>query len=76
MKQLSVSDFEARASEVIRQVQQTGKAVELTRHGKPVAVVETIASEKPVMGKLAHMLVHAGDVISPVVGPDDWEANR
>jgi prevent-host-death family protein len=40
-KQLSVSEFKAHCTEQIRAVSQGGTVIELTRHGKKVAVVKS-----------------------------------
>lgn len=41
-KQLSISEFKAHCTEEIRSVEKGGTIIELTRHGKKVAVVRTI----------------------------------
>jgi prevent-host-death family protein len=41
-KQLSISEFKAHCTEEIREVEKGDTIIELTRHGKKVAVVRTI----------------------------------
>ncbi|MBC7981088.1 MAG: type II toxin-antitoxin system Phd/YefM family antitoxin [Armatimonadetes bacterium] len=51
-KQISVSEFKARCTEEIRAVEKGDIVIELTRHGKKVAVVKSpeAAASTPDMG--------------------------
>ena len=90
-RQLSISEFKAHCTEEIRAVEKEGGIIELTRHGKPVAVVckpsDVIAprhNAKPLrdwMGSLAGSVEFAKDYDpeEPAFAPEDWEdhpANR
>lgn len=44
IKQLSISEFKAHCTEEIRIVEMGDTIIELTRHGKKVAVVQTVAA--------------------------------
>ncbi|GAA5131975.1 type II toxin-antitoxin system Phd/YefM family antitoxin [Luteolibacter yonseiensis] len=44
-KQLSISEFKAHCTEEIRGVEKGDTIIELTRHGKKVAVVQTVLRE-------------------------------
>ena len=43
-KQLSISEFKAHCTEEIRALEKGGTIIELTRHGKKVAVVHAFAA--------------------------------
>ncbi len=73
MKEIPVSQFKAHALETMRQVNASEEPVLVLRHGKPLVEIHPAAMESPKPGKLAHTLVHMGDIVSPL-GADDWEA--
>jgi prevent-host-death family protein len=79
MQEISISEFKAKCLAILAEVEKTKRPIRITRHGKPVA--EVIPS-KPVMDRAAFMgsmrdsIEILGDIISPVVDEDDWEALR
>jgi prevent-host-death family protein len=79
MQEISISEFKAKCLAILAEVEKTKQPIRITRHGKPVA--EVIPS-KPVMDRAAFMgsmrdsIEILGDIISPVVDEDDWEALR
>lgn len=90
-RQLSISEFKAHCTEEIRTVENEGGIIELTRHGKPVAVVckpgDVIVPRPDAktlrdwMGSLAGSIGFATDYDpeEPAFAPEDWEdhpANR
>jgi prevent-host-death family protein len=82
---LSVSEFKAHCTDVLRSVENTGIPLQITRHGRPVAVVcrpaDTLAPQqkaKPLrdwMGSLAGSVQFAKDYDpeEPAFTPEDWE---
>ena len=82
---LSVSEFKAHCTDVLRSVETTGIPLQITRHGKPVAVVcrpgDAPASQqkaKPLrewMGSLAGSVRFAKDhdPEEPAFTTQDWE---
>jgi prevent-host-death family protein len=79
MEEISISKFKATCASVIERVRKTGKAVLVTRFGKPVAeVVPPHASRKRKhwVGSLAGTGQIKGDIVSPASEEDDWEALR
>jgi prevent-host-death family protein len=74
MKTMTISDFKARALQVIEDVFETREELVITKRGKPVARVipyqEHASKSKP--GKLSKYLVSEKDILSPL-GSEDWE---
>ena len=74
---MTVTQFKARALEVLKRVEEEQAEVVLTKRGRPIAQVvpyrEPAGSLEP--GGLAHLLVFEGDVVSPL-GGELWEAGR
>lgn len=90
-KTLSVSEFKSHCTDALRSVEQTGIPVQITRHGRPVAVVckpgDVFAAPPKAktlrdwMGSLAGSVQFAKDFdpAEPAFAPEDWEdhpANR
>jgi len=79
MQEIAISEFKAKCLAILAEVEKTKQPIRITRHGKTVA--EVIPS-KPVMDRAAFMgsmrdsIEILGDIISPVVDEDDWEALR
>ena len=77
MNTMAISDFKARALELIEDVAKTKERLVITKRGKPVAEVVpyNIPDAKSVPGKLSHTLVFEKDVVSPL-GEELWDACR
>ena len=78
MTSLSASEFKARCLAVLAEVARTGESVTVLKRGRPVARVVPVvdeADEYP-QQSLAGRLDIVGDVMSPVLPPDEWEAER
>ena len=79
MEEIAISKFKATCLAVLERVRKTGKAVLVTRFGKPGAeVVPRCASRKPKhwVGSLAGTGQITGDIVSPASAEDNWEALR
>lgn len=80
-RQLSISKFKAHCTEEIRAVEKGDTVIELTRHGKKVAVVRTVlAVESPPdlaswvgSGKGTVVYREGYDPAAPAWNPTDWE---
>jgi prevent-host-death family protein len=81
-RQISISDFKAHCTEEIRQVEKGELVLELTRHGKTVALVQspTAAPSAPTLedwvgsGKGTVTFGPGYDPSAPAFEPDDWES--
>jgi prevent-host-death family protein len=77
-KALAVSEFKARCLAVLDEVARTGEGVTLLKRGKPLARVVPAASldhDHP-QHRLHGTLEILGDVVSPVLPVDAWEAEH
>jgi prevent-host-death family protein len=75
---IAISEFKATCLKVLDQVKRTGKPVIVTRRGEPIALV---APPPPIrrgtwLGKLRTTAKITGDVVSPAVDVDVWEAHE
>ena len=78
---MSVSEFKAKCTWVLREVSTEYKIVEVTNHGKVIAVIESPKLEKKhapktFFGSLAGTASHVGDIVSPAVSAKEWDATR
>lgn len=78
---MSVSEFKAKCTRVLREVSMEYKTVEVTNHGKVIAVVESPKPEKKrapktFVGALAGTASHVGDIVSSAVSAKEWDAIR
>jgi len=79
MKEIPVSEFQAKCLAVLRRVQKTSRPVRITRRGKPVAEVVPIPQlDKPRkwMGSMKGQVEILGDIVSPATEPQEWEVLR
>ena len=73
MKTLTVTDFKARALQILGQVAKTREPVVVTKRGKPLAEVIPFSTAAPSPGKLSEALVFEKDIISSL-GESMWDA--
>ena len=76
MEEIAISKFKATCLEVLERVRRTRKPILVTRFGKPVAEVTppSIPSRKGSrLGTMVGTGRIKGDIVSPVVDPNDWE---
>lgn len=71
-RQVPVGEFRQRATELVRQVEQTKQPITITRRGVPVAELCAVrADAEALIGSVTFL---DPDLTRPVVGPEDWEA--
>ena len=75
MERIKISEFKASCLAVLARVEQTGEPVLVTRFGRPVAQVTPPpqASLEARLGSMRGQGAIIGDLIEPVVGPEEWE---
>jgi len=81
-RQISISEFKAHCTEKIREVEKGDLVLELTRHGKTVAVVQSpsAAPSAPTLedwvgsGKGTVTFAPGYDPAAPAFDPADWES--
>jgi prevent-host-death family protein len=77
MKKMPAGEFKAHCLAVMDAVEKTREPVLITKHGRPVA--KLVPTEEPVrafLGRLEGVIKITGDIESPVVPAEDWEALR
>ena len=79
MEEIPISKFKATCLAVLEKVRRTGQPVLITRHGKAIAEVTRAGSEATKAWRLGGMedkFRIIGDIISPIVGIEEWEVLR
>jgi prevent-host-death family protein len=77
MKTMRAGEFKARCLKVMDQVRATREPVIITKRGRPVAkLVPADRRNDDIFGRLKGVIEIVGDIESPVVAPEEWEANR
>jgi len=72
-RQVSKTEFKARALEFFRQVEATGNPIVVTDHGKPALEIHPYrATERDPLAVLRGSVVRFEDPLSPVAD-DTWE---
>lgn len=74
---ITISKFKATCLAVLDSVKRTGRPVLVTRHGKPIAVIDP--PPKPIkkdswLGSFKTRGEITGDILSPVLSEKDWDA--
>ncbi len=73
MEEMQISTFKATCLAVLERVGKTGQPVLVTRFGKPVAQIVPPPSGAW-LGAMAGTGQVLGDIVSPALGEDEWEA--
>jgi len=76
MKTISATEFKAKCLAILDEVAETGEVLTVLKHGRPVAQVVPPAPRAhgyPQQALAGTVELH-GDVISPVVPAEEWEA--
>jgi prevent-host-death family protein len=71
-KTVPAGQFKAKCLALLDEVAQTGQAVVVTKHGKPVAQVVPIKTKS--VNPLKGSVLYQGDIVSPIL--DDWEMDK
>ena len=76
MQTIKASEFKAKCLALMDAVARTGETIRVTKNGKPVAELRPVKPSKPAspFGWHKGKAKELGDIISPVVDPEDWEA--
>ncbi len=75
MKTMRAGEFKAKCLKVMDQVQTTREPVLITKRGRPVAKLVPVRKRRNnIFGSLKDRFKIVGDIESPVVPLEDWEA--
>jgi prevent-host-death family protein len=74
-REVGAAEFKARCLELMSEVERLGTEIIVTRHRKPVArLVPAQSKSRRFCGCLKGMIVHAGDLVSPIDA--EWSADE
>jgi prevent-host-death family protein len=77
MKKIAAGEFKARCLALMEDVRATREPIVITKRGKPVAKLVPVTSGKDNwIGRLNGQFKVTGDIVSPAVPLEDWEALR
>lgn len=71
---IPAGEFKNRCLALMDEVAETGEEILITKHGKPVSRLVPVRERKPLLGMFRDQIRITGDIISPVVPAEDWEA--
>jgi prevent-host-death family protein len=72
-KTIPAGAFKARCLAIMDEVQAKRQAVVITKRGKPVAKLVPVEQEKDdIFGFLKGKIKVTGDIVSPVLTPEEW----
>jgi prevent-host-death family protein len=78
MNDVSISEFKAKCLGLIEQVHKTRQPLRITRRGRPVAEVIPAGpdSRRKFLGDMIGTAKIVGDIVSPIIDVDEFEAYR
>jgi len=77
MKKIAAGKFKAQCLKVMEQVRTTREPVLITKRGKPLAkLVPAEKTSDDFIGRLEGIITIMGDIESPIVPIEDWDALR
>lgn len=78
MSDVSISEFKAKCLGLIEQVRKTRQPLRITRHGRPVAELIPAGPDRKrnFLGGMVGTGKIVGDIISPIIDLDEFEAYR
>lgn len=78
-RQVAAAEFKAKCLRIIKEMQETGESVVVTRRGHPVAIVSLPPSAEPaqpIFGSMRGSVIKYDDPFEPAASPEDWSALR
>ena len=78
-EEVTISKFKATCLALLAKVKRTGRPILVTRKGEPIAqIVPPPPPKRPEswLGSLSKTGRITGDIVSPAVPEDEWEASR
>ena len=78
MKEINATEFKAKCLAILDEVNQTGQPVTILKRGKAVAqlVPPVPQTDQYPQQSLIGTVTIQGDIISPVLEPEEWEAEE
>ena len=73
MKKMAAGEFKVHCLRVMDEVQSRRESVLITKRGKPVAKLVPVEKEKDdIFGFLKGKGKIVGDIVSPIISPEEW----
>jgi len=73
MKKIAAGEFKVHCLKVMDEVQSKRESVLITKRGKPVAKLVPVEKEADdIFGFLAGKGKITGDIVSPILSPEEW----
>ena len=74
MVEVSATEYKRHALKLLEHVRASGEAVRISKHGKPIALLVRIDEAAPnrLVGQFRGDVAIVGDVVGPIIAPDDW----
>jgi prevent-host-death family protein len=80
MRTVNATEFKAKCLRLLDEVAETGEGITVTKRGTPVATVFPIAGREELelypQETLAGTFEITGDILSPPLPPEAWDAER
>ncbi len=78
MQEIAISEFKAKCLALLEEVSKTKQPIRITRHGKPIAEVVPVSplGKGRKLGSMKGMVKIVGDIVSPVIDLDEFEAYK
>ena len=78
MRDIPISKFKAKCLGLVDEVYKTREPLRITRHGSPVAELVPAGPDRkrPFLGDMKGTAKIVGDIVSPVIDLDEFEAYR
>jgi prevent-host-death family protein len=71
-REIAIGEFRQRATELVRQVEESKEAITITRRGVPVAELRSVTVDpEALLGSVTYL---DPDLTRPATAPDEWEA--
>jgi prevent-host-death family protein len=69
---LAAGEFKARCLKLLDEVAASGKALTITKHGRPVAQLVAMPAQGPLFGAMRGSVISAEAIVAPV--DEAWDA--
>ena len=74
MIQVSATEYKHNALKLLEQVRVSGETVQITKRGRPIAQLVRVdeAAPKRIFGQFSGDVRIIGDIVGPILDPEDW----
>ena len=77
-KRIGAAEFKANCLRILDEVERSGEAVTVTKHGRPVAEVKPAekGERRSIIGAMKGAVLRYERPFDPAIDPDEWHANK